>query len=368
MIETMNRRLLYFFTMTLLMMGCSTMTKKTSRIRSKDVPNLKPALYAAIGGNVSQALADIDQLDEAKLSAVEKDYLEKYKRRFGKESTLELSSEEQLVGQVMNAFHSYWKKALLQEINEVEGYKYLFSKLEPLALTRGYKAKDFSEEEFEKLADFLKSELKRDGYYSLWGHVKPFLNLMVWEKESEKVYSVDIGEPEKQDVKVVFMDDFKELGWGAFATLEIMYVGGWAKSDKLFCVKPAYDVDSETFRVSYLAHEGRHFSDYKLFPKIDQVDLEYRAKLTEIVTSDITYKDAIDKFILEGKNDKSAPHAYASYLLVRDLNKKLKSDDISSHDKKLVQKAAKELIDEHTEKAQKKGAANVQTLFYSKEI
>lgn len=121
-----------------------------------------------------------------------------------------------------------------------------------------------------------------------------------------------------------------------------MYVGGWASRDKLFCVKPAYDVVSENFYVSYLGHEGRHFSDYKIFPKLNQIDLEYRAKFTEIIVSDSTYREMIVKFFHEQKDDRSAPHAYASHLLVQNLSKKLATTNLTKKDQASVQNAAKE--------------------------
>jgi len=84
---------------------------------------------------------------------------------------------------------------------------------------------------------------------------------------------------EELKVKVVLMTDFATLGWEEYATLGTYYPGGWATDDALYCVKDAYDLNSETFLVSYLAHESRHFSDYKLFDKkLSGAELEYRAK------------------------------------------------------------------------------------------
>lgn len=85
------------------------------------------------------------------------------------------------------------------------------------------------------------------------------------------------------------MDEFVTLGWTEFATMDKYHPGGWATDDALNCVKKAYDVSSETFLISYLAHEGRHCSDYKHFPKLrNSADLEYRAKLTELSMADST--------------------------------------------------------------------------------
>ena len=54
-----------------------------------------------------------------------------------------------------------------------------------------------------------------------------------------------------------------------------------ASSNGLFAIGDC-DRTSETFLVSYLKHEARHFADTLDFPNLSGADLEYRAKLTEL--------------------------------------------------------------------------------------
>ncbi|MGH7681707.1 MAG: hypothetical protein ACRENN_06930, partial [Candidatus Eiseniibacteriota bacterium] len=83
----------------------------------------------------------------------------------------------------------------------------------------------------------------------------------------------------------------------------------------------SYDTTSENFRVSYLAHEGRHFSDYKEFPRLEQPELEYRAKLTELAVSNETTLTLVKAFSEQAGRDRAVPHSFADYCVIRDLSR-----------------------------------------------
>src|SRR4029077_9164441 len=68
----------------------------------------------------------------------------------------------------------------------------------------------------------------------------------------------------------------------------ITHTDGWATAMTLYAVRSAYDIESESFRVSYLAHEAQHFADYGRFPKLARPEREYRAKLTELAEAQAT--------------------------------------------------------------------------------
>ena len=92
-------------------------------------------------------------------------------------------------------------------------------------------------------------------------------DLFLWREQHERTYDIDLGDT-RVNVKVVFMDDFLSHGWSSFATLGHARAGGWATREALFCKAEDYDVESESFKISYLRHEGRHFADYKQFPAL----------------------------------------------------------------------------------------------------
>ncbi|HEV7779927.1 MAG TPA: hypothetical protein VGO58_01605 [Chitinophagaceae bacterium] len=121
---------------------------------------------------------------------------------------------------------------------------------------------------------------------------------------------------EKMHTRVFFMSEMISLGWQAFATFGNHHPGGWATKDAIFCVKSVYDLKNESFLVSYLAHEGRHFSDLNRFPKLKNTDLEYRAKLTELSIADKTLLNLIEFFIVNAYYRSANGHSAANYYLI----------------------------------------------------
>lgn len=116
-----------------------------------------------------------------------------------------------------------------------------------------------------------------------------------------------------------------------------------------------------------MSHEARHFIDYKLFPKLDQIDLEYREKLTEIILAKETFREIIDKFSHEQGDDRTNPHAFAAHQIMTRLSRKLGIDsgvfDLHSIDMESIKSSAKALLDEHSQLLTQKGVETTTTVF-----
>ena len=71
-----------------------------------------------------------------------------------------------------------------------------------------------------------------------------------------------------------------------------------------------------------LKHEAQHFADMIDFPELKSADLEYRAKLVELIyyTSE---KGRFIRIIQEAGNDSSHPHKYAAHLILKELSKRV---------------------------------------------
>ena len=104
------------------------------------------------------------------------------------------------------------------------------------------------------------------------------------------------------------MDDFLTLGWKDYATLGMTSSGGWAAKESIYCLTWAWNHDSENFRVSVLKHEGRHVADFKRYPMLDALDLEYRAKLTELAFADTTLISLLNNFTSNAASNPASPH------------------------------------------------------------
>lgn len=171
-------------------------------------------------------------------------------------------------------------------------------------------------------ASLVKYIRSKDLYTTGLGKTGNFMDLLVWKTQYDTLYKFSIHE-DTVSVKVVFMDGFVTLGWEEYATLGVSYPGGWADSSGLYCVKSAYNLQSENFLVSYLAHEGRHYNDYKLFPLLSGADLEYRAKLTELSLAKSTVYDLLKFFINNANYESDNSHSVANYCVIRDLSEKI---------------------------------------------
>ena len=196
-----------------------------------------------------------------------------------------------------------------------------------------------------------------------FGKTGGLYDLLVWKTEKDTIYKVTYDGKETP-IKIYFMDDFVTLGWSEYATLGRYYPAGWATKEALFCVKKAYDLKSENFRVSYIGHEGRHFADYKLFPKLKGVgsaDLEYRGKLTEVsLYSQEGLMKRLQFFINTGNYDSDNGHSIAAYCVIRDLSRVLFGNDFEKDINKWkaipaskINEAAAKLLAENTKALEK---------------
>ena len=215
--------------------------------------------------------------------------------------------------------------------------------------------------------DLLQGHLKTHGCYAAVGRTGQFYDLLLHGAETEVRYPVTTPE-DTLEVKVVFMDSVISNGWEGYATCDTYYPGGWATDSALFCVRSSYDLASEQFTVSYLKHEGKHFADYKRFPKLQGADLEYRAKLVELGAAKEIMYGLIRFFLKNSAYDANNPHAYANFCVIRDLSRSLfnkeREEDIAAWKTlpvERIQQASTALLLKNTRDLEAAGAGSVKT-------
>ena len=249
---------------------------------------------------------------------------------------------------VLTQYRRYWTRVMLGSVSAAAGERELAAVLAK-KLDRKGGAQDMA-----VLEPLLENQLKARGYHALFGVTAPLREFMLWRKQTDQTYDIDLPQG-REAVHVAMMDDFISLGWLGYATSDFHYSGGWATSDRLFAVRPAYDLDSEEFKVSYLAHEGQHFSDYRRFPQLAQPDLEYRAKLVEISKAKSTIFDLLAAFEANGSDSRDTPHPWADRQLVKNLAAKLLNGETPSapawkrFSVDQLNAAARELLDEDSQ-------------------
>jgi hypothetical protein len=206
----------------------------------------------------------------------------------------------------------------------------------------------------------LLDELRAEGFHVQGGRTRPFEDLFVWRDDQVRDFEVDLGDT-TVTVTVHFMAEFVSQGWMGWVTADHAHAGGWAKKDALYCMADRYDVESEQFLISYLKHEGRHFVDYVRFPELDQIDLEYRAKLTEIVHLEDGLPATMETFVGMAAPNPAAPHAIASHAVVLDLERQLGHPPRWENDEDVaaLKAAANELLGEHARMLEDRGAATI---------
>ncbi len=293
----------------------------------------------------------------------------RFHRRFiARNETWEDPLASPLARDVMRAYRSYWTRALMGEVDRAEGEAFLAAELRTVLATHGIAEEGGDEEVIARAI----AEIEQGGLHALDGVTLPYFDLMIWARADTVRYEVEITDTVQQ-VTVIFLSDFLIKGWSHFATFGRAYTGGWATSDALYCLREDYDLDSEKFLVSYLKHECRHYADYGRFPALEQIDLEYRAKLTELAYAEDSLFDILRHFKGSGDPNPDAPHAYASHAVVRDLSRSLCTEDaaedcdLRAFPVPTIHATARELLAVHSARLTAAGADTVRGVIRSPE-
>jgi hypothetical protein len=337
----MRKCFLFFLVVTLV--NCSSIPKNKS--------TWLDAVYSlALQGNVKSALELLPPSTQGMPAEQVKIYND-YQKRFILNSFPGSRTGDEFVDDIIAIYESYWNQVLMGKLSNAQGLEYLFKKLDEKL--HG-KVHSYSIEKMDSLLKNLKRKLSEKGYYGIFGTTLPYADLMLWKTQVEKKYKVPLHDGVEQ-VTVMLLDDFAVLGWSAYATMNGRYTTGWAGKDRLFCVTPSWDLHSEKFLVSFLAHEARHFKDYRVFPKLEGPELEYRAKLTELSLAKDTSPQLLEKFEKSGEDNRKSPHAHANFHIVKDLRREVFREtgrDFSTGKPipvDMIQTSAKVLLDRNTE-------------------
>ena len=156
------------------------------------------------------------------------------------------------------------------------------------------------------------AEAFRDrGFYFLGGMTSGYYGPYIWRVTETKTFEVELPDG-TQTYTVKLLDGFISKSWLDYLSFGEVGPGGWTDSDGVInCVKSSYDFDSENFKVSLLKHEAQHARDLTIYKKISSEDLEYRAKLVELIYS--SERNLLKRFVKEADSyDKSNGHSVAS--------------------------------------------------------
>lgn len=281
----------------------------------------------------------------------------KYHRRFFTEKPIfRIQSKDPWIRRVLFAYYQYFI-AVLTKKNASEAEIQLAQSLSPCI------SDSPSNMGLDQIEGQLEVIFRNKGYHFLGGLTGPFRGPFIWKTMEREEFKVELPH-HTQEVTVYFLSDFLLQSWIYFSTFGAKRAGGWAKPEGLYYVNDRpkkINMEGSEFKVSYLKHEAQHVSDYARFPNLPPKDLEFRAKLVELIYEPNSYR-LLKKFYYERKNEPVFPHPYSSYVLMGRLTELAFSDEEIVEVEKwktvqspLIQKWALRLYEEHTKQLEKMG-------------
>ena len=166
------------------------------------------------------------------------------------------------------------------------------------------------------------------GFHFLGGKSSGYYGPYIWRTTETVSYDVELPDG-VQNYSVKLLAGFITRSWIDYLSFGEIGPGGWADGDGYInCVRSAWDIESESFRVSLLKHEAQHARDLKMDKNMSSEDLEYRAKLVELIYSN--ERNLLQSFASEADpTDKSNGHAVAAYRILKGFADMLGVDEVS---------------------------------------
>ena len=188
------------------------------------------------------------------------------------------------------------------------------------------------------------------GLHFLGGRTSGRYGPYIWRTEELRTYRVELPDG-AQEYAVKFLDGFLSRSWLDYISFGNFGTGGWSNGDGLIhCVKQAYDEASEAFQVSLLKHEAQHALDLARYPGMASEDLEYRAKLVELIYS--RERNMLARFAREADaSRKGDGHALASSRIAGGFAAYFDSSAFEALPAADIQAAARKLFAASTEEA-----------------
>lgn len=260
-----------------------------------------------------------------------------------------LKSKNPEVMTLLRVYEDYYKWALRNEVTTEQCKEYLFEKLSYL-----FPNMDKFDEHFENL---IKEYLEKRGYFALVGTTAPYPDLYLWKHQTIRKMAVEIPYG-TVSIDACSMRGFISKGWLSYLSLGKVGTAGWVTSTGLNYLAFDYLPFSPHFN-SLIKHEAQHLHDLRHYPDIEQADMEYRAKLVEL----IYYKNPMPFLNIkilgmlgsEDGNDRSTnPHGYANRLIAQELSRRLFHKDLEVNrelwkgQKNKISTIARKLLDEST--------------------
>ncbi|MCL1995926.1 MAG: hypothetical protein FWG63_06960 [Defluviitaleaceae bacterium] len=276
-------------------------------------------------GSYNQVIAYLKSVDDGQ------EMLEKYKDIFEKGVYVLGQKQDESISDGLRKYEDYLKWVLVEQPSNFRGRMHFIRKWGGYARVKRY--------------------YKRRGYYVGVGFVAPYFNIMIWRKQTCETATVEIPEG-KVDVNLYAIEEVITRGWLDYLSLGKTGVGGWATKNDICYFKDKYENTPDEFQISLLKHEAQHVFDQRKYPKMKSVDLEYRAKLVELIYH--TEMKTFFYFLSTMSDNKNSPHGYAAGQIIKNLSQRIFGKELETNkdlwagasDK--ISGASLELLKEHS--------------------
>ena len=257
---------------------------------------------------------------------------DRYVSRFEKNEQNDISGDV-ILDDVLRLYHGYYRDVFYLGADAQSAADKL---RQALAVRFGSGSLD----ELEQGA--VKRTFEEKGYRFLGGKTGGYYGPYIWKDTLDARYEVELPES-CETYQLRFLDGFISKSWLDYLSFGEVSTGGWADGDGLIsCVKSSYDTSSEDFLVSLLKHEAQHEADLRRYPGISSGELEYRAKLVELIYS--STRQLLPRFALEADASEGADgHGAAAQRIVAAIPAELSTEQIRCRARRLFEESCDEM-------------------------
>jgi hypothetical protein len=174
-------------------------------------------------------------------------------------------SGDPLADRIVAIYRDYWVQAI-HPAARAKAEDHLFARLGRMVGRTDVKDRDAILTAVSKL-------LNGRNIYTSQGKTAALYDLLLYLREDERDFDVDLNDGTTQKAKVFLMRNMVSYGWARFLTCDGPGTGGFATDKGLYAVRDQYDLAAEDFQINFLAHESRHYADYQRFPGLEGPEL-----------------------------------------------------------------------------------------------
>jgi len=296
-------------------------------------------------GDYNKVVSYLAELDDSS------ELLVKYKNIF-EDDRYFLETDDERIVPFLRAYEDFLKWMLKTNPTTVEAQNTIVEKLKLFVPRVNLYAKISKRFAYLAMNVLVPRFFRKHGYHALFGTVDIYPNLILWRRQTTRNEIVEL--PDGQvEIEVVEMDGLITRGWTDYLSMGEIGTGGWVTKKGCTYFKEKYDTELDEFKVSLLKHEGQHFFDRKRCRKMNSADLEYRAKLVELI-----YHKEMDTFFhflrnMATTDDKARTHSYSERRIIQGLSKKIFNVELETNQdawkakREEIPAAARELLNEH---------------------